>query len=145
MPCRQATAFFSQRTNGAALSVITLSLTMPVIGHPSKPSFSDARIASRLTATGFPYQNGGFTYEDYNLRLSFTSSAGAFAVPEFVIIGANQDGKVEKIALTAPWFHIRLPPGSYTVLARFRSGIILIRDIHLQKGQSRAMRVQAAN
>ena len=55
MPCRQATAFFSQRTKGAALSAITLSLTMPVIGHPSKPSFSDARIASRLTATGFPY------------------------------------------------------------------------------------------
>jgi hypothetical protein len=155
MPCRQTTAFFSQRTNGAALSAITLSLTMPVIGHPSKPSFSDARIASRLTAAGFPYQNGGFTYDeqqamtraahDYNLRLSFTSSAGAFAVPEFVIIGANQGGKVEKIALTAPWFHIRLPPGSYTVLARFRSGIVLIRDIHLQKGQSRAMRVQAAN
>ena len=152
MSLRQAQKFFSQRNGAAALFAISLPLTMPALAHSGKPAFSETNVAKRQTAAGYPYQNGGFTFDEqkmmaraahgFNLRLTFTSKAGALAVPDFVVIGTNKGGAVEKVALTAPWFHIQLPPGAYTVLARFRRGVVLIRDIHLNEGQSRLVRVR---
>jgi hypothetical protein len=79
----------------------------------------------------------------FNLRLIFASRSGSLAIPEFLVIGTNRDGALEKIPLAAPWFQIRLPPGEYTILARFKGGVILIRDIELAEGQLRAVRVRA--
>ena len=137
----------------ASFFTIGTCLTIPAIAHSGKPSFSAEMIARRQSPAGYDYQNGGFTFNeqramtraahDFNLRLTFVTRAGSLAVPEFLVIGTHHDGAMEKIALTAPWFQIRLPPGAYTVLARFKRGVILIRDIDLAKGQSRAVRVRA--
>ena len=79
----------------------------------------------------------------YNLKLVFASGTGTFAAPEFVVIGANHGRGMEKVAVNAPWFYIRLPPGGYTILARFAGRVVLIRDVYLREGHLRMYRVRA--
>lgn len=67
----------------------------------------------------------------YNLKLVFKRRAGTPLEPNFVVIGDNQNRKVEKIFVRGPWFYIQLPSGAYTILARFNDRIVVIRDVFL--------------
>lgn len=143
---------FTHRAKGTAFGA-GFFLALPFLAHSGKPPFLALHIIQGQTASGYAYQNGGFTSDEqnlmlraahnFNLRMRFINSAGTLTVPNFVLIGSNQRGVVEKIMPSAPWLYIQLPPGPYSVLARFRGGIVLIRDIHLEKGQSRMLQVRA--
>ena len=67
----------------------------------------------------------------YNLRIIFASRLGTLVSPNFVLIGANKGRHIEKIPLGAPWFYIQLPPGGYTILARFKRQVVLVRDVNI--------------
>ena len=73
----------------------------------------------------------------YNLRVIFASSLGTLVSPHFVLIGANSGRHIEKISLGAPWFYIQLPPGGYTILARFKRQAVLLRDVKIGAGRRR--------
>jgi hypothetical protein len=143
---------FSRRSKPAALFAIALSLAPLAAAHSLHPSFPEANVTWGRTAAGYPYQSGGVSFDEqramerashsYNLKLVFASGAGTLVVPDFVVIGANHGRSVEKIPLRAPWFYIQLPAGAYTILARWKRRIVLIRDVHLREGQLRTYRVR---
>jgi hypothetical protein len=121
--------------------------------HARKPFYPESSVIRGRTAAGHSYQSGGLNTDEqramervsraYNLKLIFARSTGILAAPDFVVIGANHGRAIEKIAVGAPWFYIRLPPGGYTILARFERGVVLIRDVYLQEGRLRMYRVRA--
>ena len=124
-----------------------LSLAIPCSGLSHTPSFPEANVIRRRTTAGYPYLNGGISFDEqrvmeraahpFNLRIVFASSAGTLISPVFVMIGANNGRGIEKIPLRAPWFYIQLPPGGYTILARFKRQVVLVRNVHLREGQPR--------
>jgi hypothetical protein len=145
---------FSLRSKvGAALLAIPVCLATAAAAYSRTPSFPESNITRGRTAAGHSYQSGGIGIDEqqamerasdpYNLKLVFASGAGTFAAPVFVVIGANHGRAVEKVTVRAPWFYIRLPPGGYTILARFARGIVLIRDVYLQEGRLRMYRLRA--
>jgi hypothetical protein len=113
--------------------------------------FSDARIAELAdtsithgkTAAGFSYMNGGLTLAEqqtmegrsasYNLKIVFASRGGILAASILLVIGDNQNRRMDKIMVHRPWFYIQLPPGGYTIMARIKNKIVLIRDVYLSE------------
>jgi hypothetical protein len=136
----------------AGLPAIVACLAVAAVAHSRTPSFPQAHVTRGRTAAGHPYQSGGISTDEqramermsdlYNLKLVFVGGTGTFAAPDFVVIGANHGRAMEKVAVNAPWFYIRLPPGGYTILARFADRIVLIRDVYLQEGRLRMYRVR---
>ena len=68
---------------------------------------------------------------------------GRYAVaPDLVMIGANNSGRIDKIIPRGPWFYIQLPPGGYTILARFARQVVLVRDVKLSEGGRATFRLR---
>lgn len=109
-----------------------------------KPKYPEANLVKAHTPAGHPYLAGGISFDDkkameqastpYNLRLFFARRSGVFASQVWLLIAPNDGGRVEQIAVRAPSLFIQLPPGSYTILARFARQIVIVRDIHLREG-----------
>jgi hypothetical protein len=109
--------------------------------------FPEANVIRGKTTGGHPYLNGGISFDErraieraahlYNLKIVFARPLGSFTSPVFLLIGFNSARHVEKISLRAPWFYIQLPPGGYTILARFRRQSVLIKDVDLREGPGR--------
>jgi len=130
---------FSRNWNLLALAAIPLTffLSSPAVSHT--PGFPEANVIRGRTAAGYPYLNGGISFAEqyaieraadpYNLKLIFANRAGTLVSPHFVMIGTNHSGQIEKIPLRAPWFFIQLPPGGYTILARFKRQVVLVSDV----------------
>ena len=78
----------------------------------------------------------------YNLKLVFSRPAGTPVAPDFVMIGANNGRRIDKITPRGPWFYIRLPPGGYTILARFARQVVLVRDVKLSEGGRATFRLR---
>ena len=89
--------------------------------------------------------HGGLTYDErvtmeaqstgYNLKIIFAPRTGILASSILLMIGDNQDGRVDRIMLQGPWFYIQLPPGGYTIMARIKNKIVVIRDVYLRESQ----------
>jgi hypothetical protein len=100
-----------------------------------------------MTAGGHPYISGGISFDEqraiervghlYNLKIVFVRPVGTLTTPVFLMIGFNDARHVEKIPLRAPWFYIQLPSGGYTILARFKREVVLVRDVYLGEGRQR--------
>ena len=126
-----------------AAFVITNILPFPV--QAGTRSFPEASLIRGRTAGGYRYLNGGRTFDEqcalerasqlYNLKIVFARPTGIPAAPRFLMIGFNNAGQVEKIPLHAPWLYVQLPPGGYTLLARFKRNIVLVRDVGLWEGR----------
>ncbi len=71
----------------------------------------------------------------YNLQLVFAPPLSLLVSPVLLLIGDNQNRRVDKVTLHGPRFYIQLPPGSYTIMARIKNKIVLIRDIYLDQNQ----------
>jgi hypothetical protein len=105
--------------------------------------FPEANVIRGKTAGGHPYLNGGISFGErraieraahlYNLKIVFARPLGALTSPVFLLIGFNSGRHVEKISLRAPWFYIQLPPGGYTILARFKRQVVLVKDVDLRE------------
>ena len=96
--------------------------------------------------------NGGVSFDErqameraakiYNLKLVFSRSAGTPVAPAFVMIGANNGRGIDKIVPRGPWFYIQLPPGGYTILARFARQVVLMRNVKLSEGGRATFRLR---
>ena len=109
-----------------------------------KPQCPDVNLIKASTAAGYPYVSGGLSIDEknamerisapYNLRLSFAQRSGVFASPVALMIGNNDGSRIDNIAVRAPWLYIQLPTGSYTIMARFKRHVVIIRDVYVREG-----------
>lgn len=123
------------------LAAVAIGILLHGIAVALTRDFPEVSLVRGRTAAGHPYLSGGISFDErrlienvahlYNLKLIFARMAGTPATPAFVLIGANDGGRVEKIRLGGPWLYIRLPPGGYTILARFKSQLVLLRDVNI--------------
>lgn len=124
--------------------MIVLTVGSPTLSLGRTPRFPDVNLLKTRTAAGYPYITGGYSLDErkameragapYNLRLSFARRSGVFASPVALLIGTNDGQHVESIAVRAPWLYIQLPAGSYTVMARFKRQIVIVRDVQIREG-----------
>jgi hypothetical protein len=49
------------------------------------------------------------------------------------LIGHNENRQVDKIMVHGPWVYIQLPAGAYTIAARIKNEVVLIRDFYLRE------------
>ena len=116
------------------------------------PRYPELNVMRGKTPAGYPYMNGGVTYDEqramqrlakiYNLKLVFSRSVGTPVAPDLVMIGANNGGGIDKIVPRGPWFYIQLPPGGYTILARFARQVVLVRNVMLREGGRATFRLR---
>jgi hypothetical protein len=110
-----------------------------------EPQVPDSSITRGKTAAGFYYMNGGLTFDEqqamerqsakYNLKLVFAPRSSPLASPVLLLIGVNDGRRVDKIMVYAPWFYIQLPSGAYTIVARLKNKVVLIRDVYVRENQ----------
>jgi hypothetical protein len=127
------------------ISAILILLLLPGFAAARKPQLPDTSIMRGKTAAGFDYMNGGLTFDEqqamerqsapYNLKLVFERRSAILDSPILLLIGDNRSGQVDKILLHGPWFYVQLPPGGYTIVARIKNKIILIRDVYLRENR----------
>jgi hypothetical protein len=131
----------------AGSSLIVSALLSPELSGARTPRFPDTIVTHRTTLAGHPFISGGLSFDEqramervaqpYNLKLVFSRRAGTPACPAFLVIGANDGHHIETISLRGPWLYIQLPPGAYTILARFERQFVLIRDVYVWEGKQR--------
>lgn len=129
----------------SAISAIFILLLLPELAGARKPQLRDTSITCGKTAAGFYYMNGGLTFDEqqtmerqsapYNLKLLFAPRSGTSVSPVLLLIGDNQGRRVDKIMLHGPWFYIQLPSGGYTIVARIKNKVVLIRDVYLRENR----------
>ena len=131
----------------AGLATLLVALIPPLPAQTHTRAFPEANLTRGITAGGHPYLSGGISFDEqcaiereshlYNLKIVFSRPAGTLMAPTFLMIGFNNARHVEKIWPRAPWFYIRLPTGSYTLMARLKHDVVLVRDVYLAEGQRR--------
>ncbi|MGE5219102.1 MAG: hypothetical protein ACM3SP_19070 [Chloroflexota bacterium] len=147
MTIQTSVTFFRRRLLQTKLAVSLCATLFPGMVAGLTPDFPEINLIRGRTAAGYPYLNGGISFTEqrvieraahhYNLKIIFARRTGTPITPAFVMIGANKGREVEKIALGAPWFLIRLPPGGYTILARFKTQVVVARDVLIGEGRRR--------
>jgi hypothetical protein len=69
------------------------------------------------------------------ILLVFAPGSSPLASSVLLLIGDNHGGRVDKIMVYAPWFYIQLPSGAYTIVARLKNKVVLIRDVYVRENQ----------
>jgi hypothetical protein len=129
----------------SAISAILIFLFLPALAAARKPQLPDTSIVRGKTAAGFNHMSGGSTFDEqqamerqsapYNLKLVFAPRSATSDSPILLLIGDNQSRQVDRIVLHGPWFYIQLPPGGYTIVARIKNKVVLIRDVYLRENR----------
>lgn len=129
----------------SAISTVLILLVLPALVGAREPQVPDSSIRRGKTAAGFYYMNGGLTFDEqqamerqsaaYNLKLVFAPRSSPLASPVLLLIGVNHDRRVDKIMVYGPWFYIQLPSGAYTIVARIKNKVVLIRDVYVRENQ----------
>lgn len=132
------------RRRWALALLVFLAVSGPRPSSGRKPQYPEANLIKASSPAGHPYLAGGVSFDEkkameraaasYNLRLFFARRSGVLASRVWLLIAPNDGSPVEQIAVRAPSLFIQLPPGSYTILARFTRQIVIVRDIHLREG-----------
>jgi hypothetical protein len=99
----------------ALTAILSIIAILPGTGLALTAQFPEASVVKGRTTGGHPYMSGGFSVDErrvmehaaqaYNLKLVFVRRAGTPVTPAFVIIGANESRRIEKIALRALVLH----------------------------------------
>jgi hypothetical protein len=141
----KTTRFQSTRCGSlvSAISTVVFLLASQQFSDARKPELADTSITHGKTAAGFSYMNGGLTFAEqqtmegrsasYNLKIIFAPRASILTSSILLIIGDNQNRRVDKITVQGPWFYIQLPAGGYTIMARIKNKLVLIRDVYLRE------------
>jgi len=127
-----------------AFPVLVSAAVLPGSGAARAPHLAQSIVTQGWTPAGYPYMNGGISLDErrtmermaasYNLKIVFARRAGIPGAPALLLIGSNNGRHVDTISFLGPWFYIQLPPGSYTILARFERQAVLVRDVYLWEG-----------
>jgi len=130
---------------GSAISATLVLLVLPELTGARQSQLLDTNIRRGKTAAGFHYMTGGLVSNErrvmerqsasYNLKLIFAAQSRILVSPVLLLIGDNQGRRVDKIMVRGPWFYIQLPSGAYTIVARIKNKVVLIRDVYLHESR----------
>jgi len=139
-----------ENTSRVQLAMAALAFVVFLVATGPSPSsgrilkYPDVNLIKANSPAGHPYIAGGLSLDEqkamerasaaYNLRLFFARRAGVSPPQVLLLIARNDGSRIEQIAVRKPSFFIRLPIGSYTILARFTRQIVIVKDIHLGEG-----------
>jgi hypothetical protein len=103
-------------------------------------------ITEGATTQGYPYMFGGVSSnereamearaKDYNLRLVFAAKSGAYLSGVMLVLTTANGAEIISVATNGPWFYIQLPPGSYSVQARFGEQTKQVKNLRVIKDRS---------
>jgi hypothetical protein len=126
------------------VSILVLLLS-PELAVGRKPDLSATGITRGKTAAGFYYLSGGFGYDEqlavereaarYNLKLVFAPKLGHSSSPVLLLVGHNRSRSIDKIQLHGRSLYLQLPVGVYTLMARIKDEVVVVRDIYLEEGR----------
>ena len=129
----------------SVISTILILLLLPESADTREPQLPDTTIRRGKTAAEFYDMTCGSAFDEqhsierqpapYNLKLVFAPPSSTSASPVLLLIGDNQSRRVDKIIVHGPSFYIQLPPGGYTIMARIKNKIVLIRDVYLHENR----------
>lgn len=115
-------------------------------GAPRGTNGGDGSARTGTSAAGVPYLSGGVGLEerqrleqstgDYNLKLVFAATAGAYLGDVHVVIRGPRGVALDATS-TGPWFFAKLPPGKYRVSAT-ANGRTQTKSVSVGGKQSRA-------
>lgn len=115
----------------------------------ARPGYPEQSLHKGKTLTGYAYLSGGLGFDEqramerlssaYNLQLLFARRTGTPISHARLLVGTNSSGLVDNILARGPVFYMRLPPGTYTLVARFKTAVVLMRDVRITEGQRRTM------
>jgi len=125
------------------LMTSSLAAMSPPIAFAQSAAEDPPGIIVGATEGGFRYMTGGIGSEErevmeslgapFNLKLVFAERAGNFLSDVKLSILEEPGHKVAEAIANGPWFYIKLPPGSYTVAARFNNDTKRIEHLELSK------------
>jgi hypothetical protein len=106
--------------------------------------FPPAIVITRgITAQGYVYLSGGvgaderLALEDrakgFNVKLVFAGTDGSYIAGVKLEIADRKPEAILSTTTTGPWFYIQLPPGIYSVKARFRGQIKEVEALRVSK------------
>lgn len=131
------------------LGLMIAILVVPDFSSGAKPGFPEASLVKGKTAAGYRYVNGGLgadeqramarVSEQYNVQLIFARVTGTPILRAALLLAQNNGGRIDNITITGPLFYIKLPPGAYTLVARFSSRVVMIRDLRIIEGLRRTL------
>ena len=136
---------FERRSSGALVCTVSIFVLLlsPELAAGRKPDLSARGITRGKTAAGFYYLSGGFGFDEqlaverqaarYNLKLVFAPKLGHSIAPVLLLVGHNQSRSIDVIQLHGPSLYLQLPPGVYTLMARIKKEVVLVRDVYLEE------------
>ncbi|HZV93772.1 MAG TPA: carboxypeptidase regulatory-like domain-containing protein [Caldimonas sp.] len=110
--------------NALTRFVVTLVLALMAAGMAFA---QDAAVPVQRSSGGVEYVNGGIgdgarnamsQMSGFDLKLVFSNPAGEYLVADHVAV-KGPSGEVFAVDQAGPWLLLKLPPGSYTVSARY--------------------------
>jgi hypothetical protein len=126
-----------------------VALLFPCTSSGAKPGFPEASLVRGKTVTGYSYVNGGLGADEqramarvsdqYNVKLIFARVTGTPIIRAALLLSTKNGGRIDNITINGPLFYIKLPPGAYTLVARFSSRVVLIRDLRVFEGLRRTL------
>ena len=127
------------------MAVLVVVALIPQHTGARTSTVSSSNIRYGRTSSGYLYMTGGESAQEqfsmersaaaYNVKLVLVPPP-AIPLPQLrVYIANNRTGKIEKIPLSGPWLYFQLPAGSYTIGARIRNRLYLLRGVHVQDAQ----------
>jgi hypothetical protein len=138
---------FEQRSSGGLVCTVSILVLLlsPELAVGRKPELSATGITRGKTAAGFYYLSGGFGFDEqlaverqaarYNLKLVFAPKLGHSISPVLLLIGHNRSRSIDKIQLHGPSLYLQLPVGVYTLMARIKNKVVLVRDVFLDENR----------
>jgi len=126
--------------------MVMLLASILIVGAPNGDALSSKAVEAGIrygrTASGYVYMNGGETVHEqltmergaaaYNVKLVLVPPMALPLSQLRVFIANNRTGKIEMIPLSGPWLYFQLPAGSYTIGARIRNRLYVLRDVQVQ-------------
>jgi hypothetical protein len=132
----------NRRAAVISLLASILILSAAPNGDGRRSAVSETGVRHGRTASGYVYMNGGTSADEqfsmerraapYNVKLVLVPPLALPLSRLRVFIANNRTGKIEMIPLSGPWLYFQLPAGSYTIGARIRNRLYVLRDVQVQ-------------
>lgn len=124
-------------------------MAAPEPGRGAKPNYPEQNLVKGRTPAGYAYLGGGHGVDEkkalerlsaaYNIKMLFARHSGTPISQARLLIRSNNSQRMDNIVASGPVFYMQLPPGAYTLVARFKTAVVLLRDVRVIEGERRTL------
>lgn len=112
------------------------ALTVLLAAAISHNIISTAAFAQSTMSTGAG-SNTRIAYADYSLKLVFALRAGPYVAGVDVTIYDEAGAKIVDAYSKGPWFLAKLPPGTYRIVAKRKTGPAAAATVTITEGKQK--------